>query len=385
MARHLKILEHALSSLLRRKGKNAAIVVVFVLTISILTSILFLTESLKVEAAQLLSSAPDLVVQRLAAGRHELIPRAYAETLRTMPGVGAVHPRVWGYYYDALTESNYTLLGIQRPPEDLELLRGRMPSAPGECAVGAGVAEARSTGLEDDLILVDSQNLGVVYEVVGVFDARSNLLTNDLVVLTEDDLVEFFGLPEGLATDIAAEVYNPLEVETVAEKVKRALPDTRPITRSEIARTYEGVLHWRSGMMMAVFAAVLVAFCVLAWDKATGISADERQEIGILKAVGWDTSDVLELKFWEGLVISLTAVLAGLAIAYVHVFWLGAPVLEPILKGWSVLFPDFRLTPHVDLYQVFAVAFLTVVPYVASTVIPSWKAAVTDPESVIRG
>jgi hypothetical protein len=28
--------------------------------------------------------------------------------------------------------------------------------------------------------------------------------------------------------------------------------------------------------------------------------------------------------------------------------------------------------------------FLTVVPYVASTVIPSWTAAITDPEEVMR-
>jgi ABC-type lipoprotein release transport system permease subunit len=44
-----------------------------------------------------------------------------------------------------------------------------------------------------------------------------------------------------------------------------------------------------------------------------------------------------------------------------------------------------QLTPRIDLYQLAVLAFLAVVPYVASTVIPSWKAAVTDPDRVLRG
>ncbi len=162
-------------------------------------------------------------------------------------------------------------------------------------------------------------------------------------------------------------------------------PDTRPITGSEIGRTYDAVFNWRTGMMLTVFFSALVAFGVLAWDKATGISAEEKREIGVLKAIGWDTSDVLELKFWEGMVVSLTSFLLGLIVAYVHVFFFGAPMLGRVLKGWSVLFPEFHPVPYVDLYQIFVMGFLTVVPYIASTLMPSWKTAVTDPEEVMSG
>jgi ABC-type lipoprotein release transport system permease subunit len=155
--------------------------------------------------------------------------------------------------------------------------------------------------------------------------------------------------------------------------------------KSEIIRTYDTVFSWRSGMVLTMFFGAVIAFCILAWDKATGLSADEKQEIGILKAIGWETSDILELKFWEGIILSLTSFLTGLILAYVHVFLLGAFLLAPALKGWSVLFPAFRLMPYVDLYQVFVLLFLTVVPYVASTIVPSWKSAITDPDVVMRG
>ena len=385
VTRQLKILEFALAATLRQRGRNFSILLVYTLVIAVLASVLFLTRALKEEATLLLSRAPELVVQRIVAGRHDLIPLDYGRVLATIPGVGRVTPRVWGYYYDGLTRSNYTMLGVgAHPPEGLELLSGRLPRRPGECALGAGVAGLRGTGPDGDLILVDHRGRTVDLPVTGVFRSDSALLTNDLVLLGEADLRSFFGLPPDRATDFAVEVRNPQEVETVAAKVKQLLPDTRPITRREILRTYDSVFSWRSGMLLTLFASALLAFCVLAWDKATGLSAEERREIGILKAVGWDTADVLALKFWEGLVLSLTALLCGLILAWVHVFWFDSQLLTPVLKGWSILFPPFALVPSVDLYQLCVIAFLTVTPYVASTVIPSWKAAITDPESMMR-
>ena len=383
--RRLKILEYAIASLWRRRYKNLSILVVYAFTISVLDSILLISHSLRVEATHILQEAPDLVVQRLVAGRHDLIPVDLVESFEEIPGVGRVRPRYWGYYYDAITGGNYTLLGLdEEAGPDLDLLEGSLPTDPRVCAIGSGVSRSRQVRIGDELILIDSKNIGVAFEVAGVFRSESDILTNDLVVFRSQDLVEFFGFPNGRATDITVQVYNENEVSTVAAKIKRDHPETRPITKKEIIRTYDAVFNWRSGMMLTVFFSALIAFCILAWDKATGISAEEKREVGILKAIGWGTSDVLELKFWEGIVISSTAFLVGLIVAFVHVFYLGATFLAPVIKGWSVLFPDFRFTPYLDLYQIFVMGFLTVVPYIASTILPSWKTAITDPEEVMR-
>jgi ABC-type lipoprotein release transport system permease subunit len=227
--------------------------------------------------------------------------------------------------------------------------------------------------------------MGVLFEVTGLFRSESNLLTNDLVVLTDQTLIDFFGYQPGMATDFAVSVPNSGEVQTVAAKIKRNYPDTRPITKRELIRTYDMVFNWRSGMMLTVFCAAIIALCIMAWDKATGISAEEKQEIGILKAIGWDTSDILALKFWEGLVISLTSFLTGVIISYIHVFFFDGVILAAVLKGWSVLFPVFNLTPSFNMFHLSIMGFLTVVPYIASTVIPTWKTAITDPDSVMRG
>lgn len=385
MRRHLKLLEHALSSVWRRKGKSIAIVVAFSFTVAVLASVLLLTHALRTDARQLLQDVPDVIVQRQVAGRHELISVEHAERIGAITGVARVEPRLWGYYYDALTKANYTLLGVYgQSPSAWPLLEGRMPNGPDECAVGVGVAEVRNIIPGDDLALIDATNLGRIFTVTGVFAPESQLLSNDLVVLTADDLQSFFHFPAGYVTDLAVSVYNPAEIDNIAGKIKRLLPESRPITRSEISRTYDAVFNWRSGMLLTVFLSALAAFCILAWDKATGLSSEERQEIGILKAVGWDTADILLLKFWEGMAVALVSFLVGICLAMIHVFVFDAPLLSAVIKGWSVLFPKFALTPYIDFYQVAILAFLTIAPYVASTVIPSWKAAVTEPDSIMR-
>lgn len=385
MIRHLKIIDFALTSLLRRKYKSLAIITAFTVVVTALASILLFSNSLKIEAASVLDSAPDLIVQRTVGGRHDLIPAEYAEKIKGIPGIGTVDLRYWGYYYDPLTEANYTVQGTAGNTKTLQLLDGRLPSGNDECAIGAGVAEIKKTGTGGELILVDSSNTGVLYEVVGVFRAESSMLTNDLIILTNETVIDFFGYPPGKATDVAVQVYNKNELQTIAGKIKKLLPDSRPITKTELVRTYEMVFNWRSGMMLSVFSAAVLAFCILAWDKATGISADEKQEIGILKAIGWDTSEVLALKFWEGLIIALTSFLLGTIAGFVHVFTFNSFFLAPVIKGWSVVFPEFHLTPHLDPYLVFTLGFLTITPYVASTVIPAWKTAITDPETIMRG
>jgi ABC-type lipoprotein release transport system permease subunit len=179
-------------------------------------------------------------------------------------------------------------------------------------------------------------------------------------------------------------VANKKEMGTVAGKIRRMFPDTRPILRDEILRTYEAVFDWRGGLLVVILGGAVFAFIIFAWDKATALSFEERREICILKAVGWDTSEVISMKLWEGVAISLSAFIIGVIGAYLHVFYTSYFLFGPVLKGWSVLYPSFRLIPAVDPYQIAALFFLTVVPYTAATLIPSWMAASIDPDEGMR-
>jgi len=371
--RHRNIIDFALSSLTRRWKKNLALLGVYTFVIFILASVVFLAEALKREACLVLEGAPELYVQRLVAGRHDLIGAGHVEKIIGIRGVTDVRGRLWAYYFEPAVGANYSVVATQEAGRE-----------PGTAAIGQGVA--RTLQLRDgDLIPLKAHDGSYMsLEVRRVFPAESELVSSDLIEIGEGDFRDLFGIPEGLYTDISMKVRNRNETAVVADKIRRILPDTRPVLREEIIRTYDALFDWRGGLLLAVFAGAGLAFVIFAWDKATSLSLEERREIGILKAVGWETSEVLLLKTWEGVIVSLTAFLTGTILAYAHVFFTSGGLFEPVLKGWAVLYPRFQPVPFVDPYQVATLFFLTVVPYTVATVIPSWGAATIDPDTIMR-
>jgi ABC-type lipoprotein release transport system permease subunit len=142
---------------------------------------------------------------------------------------------------------------------------------------------------------------------------------------------------------------------------------------------------WKSGMVYLMIVGALFGFVIFAWDRAAGLSENERREIGTLKAVGWETAEIIKVKVFEGLIISLSAFLGGFVLAYAHVFFGSSFLFTEFFKGWSVLYPDFSLTPYIDEVQVGTLFLLTVLPYSLATIVPIWRSATTDPAQTLRG
>jgi len=367
------ILDFTLSSLLRRKGKNLSLLVVYTLVVFMLGSAMFLTQAMKREAALILKDAPEIVVQRLLGGRYDPIPVDYVKKIREIRGVISAGPRLWGYYYDPVAGANYTLM----------VPRNGAPARE-KIIIGNGISRTRILYRGDIISFRGSDGIARNFTVEGEISPESELVSSDLILMAEADFRGLFGFPAALATDIVVTVRNPKELLTIAGKVAELLPDTRPIIRDQMVRTYDSVFDWRGGIVVVLLMMALLAFVIFAWEKASGLSADEKREIGVLKAIGWETSDVIAVKAYEGMLVSFFSFTIGLLAAYGHVFFFSAFLFVPALKGWSVLYPDFRITPFVDPYQVAVLFFLTVVPYTVATIVPSWRAAIIDPDSVMR-
>lgn len=371
--RHRHIIDFTLASLLRRKGKNLSLFTVYTLLVFLLASVMFLAGALNREATLLLRNAPEIVVQRTLSGRYALMPAAYGDRLREIRGVISVRERWWGYHYDPESAANYTFVVPENFAHDT-----------GSIAIGSGISVMRHAYEGDTMSFRGYDGELRNYKVKEILSEESQLVSADLILIAAEDYRLLAGIPPGYATDLVLEVGNSREIATIAEKVRKLLPDTRPVVRDEIVRTYQAAFNWRSGILIVILGAVLVAFAIFAWDKATGLSAEEGKEIGILKAVGWDTSDILFMKFWEATIVSVTAFMSGILIAYVHVFFTSSALFVPVLKGWSTLYPEFKLVPFINGRHIMALLFLTVVPYTVATIVPAWRAATIDPDSIMR-
>jgi len=388
ISHHLRILEFALASLRYHSGKHVCITLIYSFEVFILASAIYMGQALQQEAEILLADSPSIIVQKMSAGRHGWINISSAAVIDGIPGVQNITPRIWGYYYDPPIRANLTFIGTEVPDNEIgHLVEGRLFTDSDNlgCVIGQGIADVRMLDV-GDLIPVKGDD-GKLYglRVTGIFSKDSQLLTNDLVVVSEKNIRRIFQVPEGMVTDFAIDVPNANEINTVTKKIMERLNGVRVISRDQILRTYEAVFSWRSGFLLLAFAGCLAAFFVLAWDRASGAGSEEKHTIGVLRALGWEIGEILEYKFWEGFVISFISFLAGVTAAHIHVMLLGCSLFEPVLKGWSVLFPGFQLVPRFDFYTLMAIFFMSVVPYTFATLIPSWKLSVTDPDLAMRG
>jgi ABC-type lipoprotein release transport system permease subunit len=392
LEKQFKILDFSISSLWRRKFKNLGIMLVFSGVIFLLASFQMLTGALSGKAEPMLANTPEITIQKMSAGRQEAIPLNYIGKLRSIFGIRSIAPRIWGYYFDGSNLANYTVMALEPGSMpgfsslDLTLSHGRFP----ESGESGGVVLGRSV---QDILGLDGRSRFSLFRpdlslksfsVTGIFNRESDLLTNDLIVMNPADARDLFTIAPSMATDLSVYVANPAEIENIAKKISGLLPDTRVLTKNQIHKTYQVVFSWRSGFASICLLTALVAFAILAWDKASGLSPEEKREIGILKILGWETGDILAIRFWESALVSFLAFVVGTTAAYIHVAFLDGTLLKPVMVGWSVIHPSFKLLPAVTLGDLLLILTFSVVPYLGATVIPAWRCSTVPPDSMIR-
>lgn len=386
--KHLNILDYALSALWRKKLKAAGMLTVFAIVIFLIASFQLTTSALTETALRFLDSAPEITIQKMTAGRQDLIPLQYLDRLQAVFGIRTVVPRVWGYHFDESTGANYTVLAVDatampagnRLGGAIDL--GALP-ANGEAVVGRGVRQSMQLANRQVFSLFRPDLTLKAFRLKGTFKEISNLLTYDTIFMNLADGRDLFQIPENMATDLCVYVANPVEIATIAKKIAAALPDTRVLTRDQLQKTYRAVFGWRSGFASVCLLTALTAFIIFAWDKASGLTPEERKEIAVLKIIGWQTADILALRFWEGFIVSSLAFLIGYSLAFIHVLYWGAGLFKPILLGWSIVSPPLTLAPSFALDDSLLIFSLTVFPYLAATIIPSWRGAIIPPDSAM--
>ena len=391
IGRQLNIADYALGSLSRNLWKNAGVVLVFGLVVFLVASFSLVTTGLKSSAEALLKSVPDITVQQMSAGRQAGLNSDAVEALGQIYGIREIRTRIWGYYFDPDNGANYTVIGDDRiiekegiPGIPITYLPDPESPLPADRAVlGQAVTGALDLGERRSFSLFRPDLSVKSFIRVGQFDRETAMVSDDLIVMGESAARDLFALDPGEVSDIIVSVANPLEVDTIAAKISSLLPGVRVVTKARIAKTYRAVFGWRSGFGLACLFGAAAAFFILAWDKASGLTPDQRRETAILKVLGWHTEDVITLRFWESIIICLAAFMIGYSAAWIHVLFFDAMLFRPVMLGWSVLKPTVSILPSFAAGDLLIVASLSILPYLAATVIPAWRSATIRPESVI--
>ena len=386
---NMHLIEYALGSIVRQGHKSLFITIVFTFLTALLTSIFFITNSIKYELNTTVDALPEIIVQNTKASRITEIDVSSADKLLEIAGINSVNARVWGYYYFANAGVNFTLIGIdefeEQYSETLEgiIKKGELDNS--SMFIGKGVREIMNSSYYKEYFnFIKSDGKIKRVDIAGVFDSDIRLESNDMIVMSKETLREIFGIEDSKATDIVVKVANIEEIETISLKIEQVFPNARVITNDDMKLSYENIFNYKSGIFLALFVIAIFTFFIIIYDKMSGLSSEQKREVGILKAIGWRVEDVLRSKFYESLILSLFAYILGVILAMTYVYIFNAPLLRDIFIGYSDLKPLFEISFILDFQTLVLVFFLSVPIYIAATIIPSWKVATLEADDVIR-
>jgi ABC-type antimicrobial peptide transport system permease subunit len=163
------------------------------------------------------------------------------------------------------------------------------------------------------------------------------------------------------------------------------LPNCRVITKDVLLSAQEKTYGDRSGFFSIVWYVILIAVAIIAFNQTVVVGHESKFEVGLLKALGFSTSDVIQVRLIESLVLGTLAGAIGLTVGILFDSVLGAPVLRDFMLGWANLYPGFPVPVYISPQTVLFTFAVTIVPLLFASVIPSWLNATVYPDISMRG
>ncbi len=387
MSRHLNLLFAAAENIIRSKVRSLVLILCLIAVLFPFVSAIAISEGIKFQSLISVEGGADIYVTLDHYGSNAPISIQYLERFQKMEGVVKVYPRVVGrtYFADRLA----TIVGI--PAEEISrsirLAQGKLPLEKGEVMIGKALAEA--VHLQTGVRFALSPNPSKIFRVSGVFDSDMTIWSSNLILMTFEDASELFKM-RGMATDIL--IYTkPGHTQRLAREIMvgssnpdSSEPPLRVQDKSLVKRYFQRGFNYKAGVFTALFT-VAFALAIPALLVISGFGQTERRrEIGVLKATGWQTQEVMEMVGLENLIIGFTCAPLAILSAMVWVKWLnGAFIAQFFIAEIGLMAPFPVPSRFLPLPSLFAFLFAIILTMVGS-LYPTWKTATVPPAEAMR-
>lgn len=347
------------------------------------------------QAAESIEQGADLYVTGTQFGRSVPLPLEATEKISALPGVVKTVPRIVGQLRLGDDRHSALVVGISpqaMPPRDF--IDGELfhDDDRNELIIGSHLATELKLRVGSLLPPFYRNRQGEkVSKVVGIFKANAPLWQANLIFTSLGTAARLFDQP-ALATQVlvycragaADELSRAIRRRLHWELADGSRLDVRIVGRGGARAVWamaaahrDGVfhLHW----MLAVSIGMLAVLVTSGFG-----GTERRQEVGVLKAIGWRTDEILLRNLVEGLL--LTA--AGASLTTVATWcWF------TLFNGWAIaqLFvPGLGWRPRVDVpfqllpLPVLLAAMLSWLIVATGSLYTTWRIAMTPPAAAMR-
>ncbi len=365
----------AVRDLRRRPLESCLLTAALLLTVALTATPLLFTQAATTTWDKILESAPSLVIREFNAMGWTPLPADESVAIaKNVTGVIAARARVWGHV--AGPSGLLTVIGIDpnRPPPWAAMVPNK-----GEVVV--------SIDIEKEIAAPELTVIGqkaATLKVIGQFTAHTDLAVNKALLIHIENAREILGLPTGYASDLAVDVFNPAEEAAIQPDLVAAFPRPVRITsRTETAGIHAAGLARRGGMALATLVPALLALCLLV-TVTVRERLGRRFEIGLLKTLGWTTGNIATLQVLRAVALSVTAMAAGMLVAFILVYHHGTYWPGIFFPQWQALPSRLAFHPLDLALPLIETTGLVVLPFLVATLGTTLRCAVSDPGEMLE-
>ena len=379
--------------LFKHKSKHLSIFFISIILIFILSSVMFISGSIKSQIKHSIENQSELIVQKIDGGKISSIPISWTDDFSEIYGIESIQGRVYGKYWFEPYKTYFNIVGVDFFEEHSNASIKKI----------IGNIDLREF-VSDDYILVGNAVKKALHEkrykksydfrlenkkiltakIYGELPNNTNTFTNDMIIMDISLAKKILNISEDFVSSFAVNIPNELEIANIKNQLIFKHSNIKVTSKDELLKEYENLFNFKGGIFLILYIVCLLTFVLILYERFTMVNSSDKKEIGILKSIGFSIKDILKLKIYENLFIGICAFLIGVVLAYAFVFILNAPILSEIFMGHKNLASQFNFIPNVEISLIISLFFFYILPFIASILIPVWKIAVIDAVDSMR-
>ena len=308
-------------------------------------------------------------------------------TVQQLPQVAGVAPQVNlnVFFRNGATERNGQLSGIDVATEDAlfktsdYVVAGNwydMQHRSDGIIMGSGLAQRLSLNLNDVVVVTTADGISRNYKIIGLVTTTLGQVDNGKAYIRINAARQLISKNQGYVTDIQVNLNDYNEAPQVSEALAPAVP-----YKVEAWQAANGQLE--AGSQLRNIIAIAVSFTILLVAgfgiyNIMNMTVNEKiKEIAILKAMGFEGGDIVQIFLIQSVLIGVLGGLVGMAFGYgvavgVNHLPFEIAMLETLPMAYRTA--DYVLAFVFGLLTTFIAGYL-----------PAKKASMVDPVEIIRG
>lgn len=360
-------IDYCIKLLLKNRTEYLFTFIIFTFIVSVLSSVLFISDSIKYDLLSNIKKDEQIIVKNTRAGKYEPLFESHLDEIIQLHGVENVEGRIDGFYNFAQGERYIRILTNDELDDE-------------KMIVSEDIKELfKKFHYKEEFNFLTPERK-ITMEIAN--SIPSNILSHNTIFINSDMAREILQMSEDEYSYFTVFVPNENEIDFIARKIVDIFPYTIAIQDRNLQASYRHIFYYKGGLFMILYVVCLLSFLILLKNQISSLFGERKKEIAILRSIGFSIKDIILLKFIQNSVVSISAFITGIFIAYVFVFIFNAPLLKYIFLGEGMAYLEF--TTFIDFRILFLMFMFTVIPYLAFVLIPAWKVAISDISEVMK-